>query len=165
MIILGIDPGTQRIGYGVIQVDGNRVSFVAAGLLPNISHSNDIQLLGSIRTQTDILLRAHTPDIVAIETLFFSKNQKTGIAVAQARGAILATVTAHCSRVCEFSPTTIKSTITGSGAADKRAVSKMVGLILRADMNSFIDDAVDALAIALCAQQHLHTHHKEHGLQ
>lgn len=155
MIILGIDPGTQRIGYGVISADANRVSFVAAGLLPNISHSNDIQLLGSIREQTEILLRTHTPDAVAIETLFFSKNQKTGIAVAQARGAILATVTTHCAHVFEFSPTTVKSTVAGSGTADKRAVSKMVGLILRAPMTNLIDDAVDALAIALCAQQHL----------
>ncbi|MEN9342273.1 MAG: hypothetical protein RIQ54_529 [Candidatus Parcubacteria bacterium] len=160
MIILGIDPGTQRIGYGVISANvGSSPIYREAGIFSLTTSSTDITLLKDIRLRCIDLCSTFRPDVIAIEKIFFSKNQKTAMAVAHARGALISTATDFCSTILEFSPNEIKLAVCGSGAADKLAVAKMVRLILHINTNSFIDDAVDALAIALCAQQHLRTIH------
>ncbi len=155
MTIIGIDPGTHRIGYGVITVEKSRVQYVTAGLLPVAVSTSDTTMLSSIRACAESLFQQYSADIIAIEKLFFSKNQKTGITVAQARGALIATASAFCPSIVEFSPNEIKLAVTGSGASDKKAVAKMVGLILHISTTELIDDAVDALAIALCTQQQM----------
>lgn len=156
MIILGIDPGTQRIGYGVISVQaGSPPTYREAGIFSLTTSSTDITLLKDIRLRCIDLCSTFRPDVIGIEKIFFSKNQKTAMAVAHARGALIATATDFCSTILEFSPNEIKLAVSGSGSADKAAVAKMVHLILHIDTHSFLDDAVDALAIALCAQQHL----------
>ena len=88
MIALGIDPGTKRIGYGVVCKNGNTIAFVAAGLL-NIKSNDDIGALTETKRGVDRLIKQYNPDVVGIEKLYFAKNQKTAIAVAQARGVIL----------------------------------------------------------------------------
>jgi crossover junction endodeoxyribonuclease RuvC len=150
MIALGIDPGTRRIGYGVVRKDGGIVTFVAAGLL-DIKSNDDITALREAKHDTDRLIKKYNPDVMGVEKLYFVKNQKTAIAVAQARGVILLCASEHGISVKEYAPNEVKAGITGYGFADKKAVLKMVRLILGKHDLKVIDDASDALAIAIVA--------------
>jgi len=150
MIALGIDPGTRRVGYGVVRKDGGVVAFIAAGLL-DIKSSDDITALYEAKRDTDRLIKKYTPDIMGIEKLYFVKNQKTAIAVAQARGVILLSARERGIPVKEYAPNEVKLGIAGYGFADKKAVLKMVRLILGKHDLKIIDDASDALAIAIVA--------------
>ncbi len=149
MIILGIDPGSRRVGYGLVrQAGGRKLEFLEAGLLPIKSKSEEGALL-EIRLGLLDLISKYSPDGMVIEKLFFSRNQKTAIAVAQARGAIILTCAEQGLKIQEVSPNEVKSGIGGYGLADKRAVLKMVRLILNRPDLKLIDDASDALAIAI----------------
>jgi len=149
MIILGIDPGSRRVGYGLVkQTSGHKLEFLAAGLLPVKSKSEEEALL-EIRSGLLDLISNYSPKAMVIEKLFFSRNQKTAIAVAQARGAIILTCAEQGLKIQEVSPNEVKSGIGGYGLADKRAVLKMVRLILNQPNLNLIDDASDALAIAI----------------
>lgn len=153
MIVLGIDPGTRRIGYGLIQKEGASLTFVAAGIL-NIKSSEDAGALQETKSELDSLIKKYKPDAIAIERLFFSKNRKTGIAVAQARGVILLSATENNVPTKEFTPNAIKLALTGYGSADKKSVLKMVRLTLKNFREDVLDDASDALAMAIvCAEE------------
>lgn len=148
MIALGIDPGTRRIGYGVVDSQNGKAQFVSAGIF-KITATEDVAALEETKQEIDRLLAEYQPDVVAIEKLFFAKNQKTAIAVAQARGVILL-ATKECSvRIREYTPNEVKLGVTGYGFADKKAVLKMVRLILNKSDLKVIDDASDALALAI----------------
>jgi crossover junction endodeoxyribonuclease RuvC len=149
MKILGIDPGTQRVGYGVIQKEGQRLSYVAAGLL-SITAKCDVETLPEVYAGVRKLIKKYSPDYVVCEKLFFSANRKTGVAVAQARGAVISAAASCGKRVFEYAPNEIKLMVAGYGNADKKAVSKMVGLLLGVKTKGIIDDATDALAAAIC---------------
>jgi crossover junction endodeoxyribonuclease RuvC len=151
MITLGIDPGTRRIGYGVIDSQNGIARFVAAGIF-KITTTEDVAALEETKQEIDCLIAEYQPEAVAIEKLFFAKNQKTAIAVAQARGVILL-ATKECGiRIKEYTPNEVKLGVTGYGFADKKAVLKMVRLILNKHDLKVIDDASDALALAIfCA--------------
>lgn len=152
MTILGIDPGTQRIGYGVIKKDGAKLRYVACGLL-SIRTKEEVEMLVGVRTETEKLIRKYKPDYAAFEKLFFAKNRKTAMAVAQSRGVAISAAATHGVEVVEYAPNQVKLAVTGYGGADKRAVAKMVRLMLSAPSLSAIDDASDALAVAImCAQ-------------
>jgi crossover junction endodeoxyribonuclease RuvC len=148
MIALGIDPGTRRIGYGVVECNGPTVLFVAAGIL-SITSTNDVSALEETKKGLDSLIKKHRPDVVAIEKLFFAKNTKTALAVAQARGVILLAIKERGVRIKEYTPNEVKSGVAGYGFADKKAVLKMVRLILNKKDLAVIDDASDALALAI----------------
>ena len=148
MIALGIDPGTRRIGYGIVRKEGNDVSFIAAGLL-DIKSADDISALYETKKELDKLIKKYKPVRMGVEKLYFVKNQKTAVAVAQARGVILLSAREHGLPIKEYNPNEIKSGITGYGFADKKAVLKMVQLILGKHDLKVIDDASDALAIAI----------------
>ncbi len=148
MIILGIDPGSRRIGYGLIEKTGQKFTFIDAGLL-KIKSKDDIGAICEIRDGLKTIIKKFKPDICAIEKLYFVKNQTTGIAVGQARGVILLTLADAGLSIKEFTPNEIKSRVTGYGLADKKSVEKMTGLILQEKSLKLIDDAWDALAIAL----------------
>lgn len=148
MKILGIDPGTSRIGYGLI--DGNTSRLIRYGVI----EAKEKDLTGKIANLTvqfRALLTEAAPELVAIEKLYFAKNQKTALDVAQARGAILSICLEKNIQTAEYSPNEVKSRVAGYGLADKRAVAKMVKLILKVDTLTGYDDASDALAIALTA--------------
>lgn len=148
MIALGIDPGTRRIGYGVVDSQNGTAKFVSAGLF-KITATEDVAALEETKREIDRLIAEYKPDVVAIEKLFFAKNQKTAIAVAQSRGVILL-ATKECGiRIKEYTPNEIKLGVTGYGFADKKAVLKMVRLILNKNDLKVIDDASDALALAI----------------
>lgn len=150
MISLGIDPGTRRVGYGVILQEKNEAIFVEAGIL-EIKSTDDIGALKEIKKGLDKIILKHKPDVLAIEKLYFAKNQKTALAVAQARGVILLAAAEQGIRIREYAPNEVKMGVTGYGAADKKAVLKMVRLILKTPGLSVIDDASDALALAILA--------------
>jgi len=150
MIALGIDPGTRRVGYGVILKQQSEAIFVEAGILP-ITSVDDVNALYEIKKTLDTLITKHQPDVMAIEKLYFAKNQKTALAVAQARGVILLGARERKIPIKEYAPNEVKMGVTGYGAADKKAVLKMVRLILKQPGLSVIDDASDALALAIIA--------------
>lgn len=150
MIFLGIDPGTRRMGYGLVEKNGQKVSLVAAGIL-SIDSKNDHGALLEIKRGLSSLIDFYKPEFLAIEKLYFSKNQKTALQVAEARGvALLAGMEAGLG-ILEYSPNEVKSNITGYGSADKKAVLKMVGMILGQPKMKIIDDASDALALGILA--------------
>ncbi len=154
MVILGIDPGTQRIGYGVIKKDKGKLQFLAAGLLK--VKSKDIKTaLKEAHLSLQKLIQTWRPDVLATEKLFFAKNRKTALAVAQTRGVIMLTAAESGLPCLEYSPNEVKLGITGYGKADKKAVAKMVRLALAVPELKALDDTTDALAIAILAG---HTH-------
>lgn len=152
MIILGIDPGTRRMGYGAVKTSGRKVEFLGAGLLA-IGAKEDLGALGETQKELRRIIRRFEPQVLAVEKLFFSKNQKTGMQVAQARGVALACGLEAGLRIVELTPNQIKSAVAGYGHADKVGVLKMVRLILGRPDLKVIDDASDALAAAICAGQ------------
>lgn len=151
MRILGVDPGSRRVGYGVIEHAAKPV-LVDAGLVPILATS-DAPALVELRVRLRELLEQHQPDLVAVERLFFTKNRTTGIAVGQARGVILECVESLGLRAVELTPNEVKQGVTGDGSATKQGVAKMVRLILGRHDLKLIDDATDAIAIALVAGQ------------
>jgi crossover junction endodeoxyribonuclease RuvC len=151
MITLGIDPGTRRVGYGVVQSErAGGLAFIEAGIL-EITSKEDADALCDVKRGIDALIKKHKPDVVAVERLFFAKNQKTAIAVAQARGVILLSIRENKTKICEYTPNEVKTGVAGYGFADKKAVLKMVQLILGKHDLKVIDDASDALALAIVA--------------
>ena len=151
MIILGIDPGTAALGYGIIERTGGRLREVDHGCLVT---SPDLPLperLLAIHTLVDDLLALHKPGLMGVERLFFSKNVQTAFGVGQARGVVLLAAAQHGVPVREATPNEVKSAITGYGAADKEQVARMVQLVLGMAELPRPDDASDALAIAAWA--------------
>ncbi len=151
MIILGIDPGNVRAGYGFIKKEGPGFVHLRSGLI-KISPKTDlgIQLLALERGLTELLEKMR-PDVVGVEKIFMAKNKKTGVFVAQARGLILKVIAEHRLKLLELTPSSIKLSVTGYGRADKKAVAKMVGMFLNIETAGLLDDETDALAIAIAA--------------
>jgi len=150
MIILGIDPGTARVGYGVIKKEGGKVLFLDAGIL-KIKKQEGQHIFLQIKIGLEQIIKKWRPEILAVEKVYFSKNQKTAMSVAEARGVIILTGLEAGLKVKEFSPNEVKAGITGYGHADKQGVAKMVNLALETPRLKVIDDASDALAIAIFA--------------
>jgi crossover junction endodeoxyribonuclease RuvC len=147
MTILGIDPGTQRIGYGLVRCEGQRVKLVEAGILAIREKGQGA--LSEAKHGVDRLITTFKPGALALEKVFFTKNQKTAMAVAQARGVIMLAALEAGLPVHEYTPSEVKRAVAGHGGADKKAVAKMVRLTLREPTLSVIDDASDALALAI----------------
>jgi crossover junction endodeoxyribonuclease RuvC len=149
MIILGIDPGTTRIGYGLIQSEKNRLTPLAYGILSNAGKD---KLFDFKETEKNLstLIKKYKPDTASVEKLFFFKNQKTVMAVSEMRGVIMLTLANHNLPITEFTPMQVKQSLSGYGGADKNQVQRMVRLILGIKEEIKPDDAADALAIAIC---------------
>jgi len=166
MTILGIDPGTSRVGYGVVKKQSGELRLVSAGILkikrgepldagprPSSAESprGKPETLLEIKNGVSKLIHKFKPGVLAIEKLYFSKNQKTAMGVAEARGVIMLVALENGLKVEEYSPNEVKAGIAGYGFADKKAVLKMVRLILKEPGLKVIDDASDALALAIMA--------------
>jgi crossover junction endodeoxyribonuclease RuvC len=156
MIILGIDPGTARIGYGVIERTGGTLKHHASGILPIAPHLSENNRLPIIEREFEkLIIKAH-PDRMGIERLFFSKNQKTAMSVAQARGVLVNAAMRRGIPIAERTPLQVKIAVTSDGKATKRAVAFMVRKLLALPKElRLIDDATDALAIAISVANHL----------
>lgn len=149
MIIVGIDPGTTSIGYSIIECMEAKISLKQAGLVSIQSQSTENRLK-ELHLEIKELLTGWKPTALAIERLFFTKNQKTALAVSEARGVILLTTALAHIKVYEYTPLEVKKTITGDGGADKLQVQKIVQLTLPETKNlKARDDVFDAVAIAL----------------
>ena|SRR3989338_5152343 len=151
MLILGLDPGLATTGWGVIEQDKTRLRYVDHGVFSTKTGLPLPERLLDISKQLERLLARLKPARVAVEELFFAKNAKTAIHVAHARGVLLETVARHGCELLEFTPLQIKQALTGFGRADKRQVQKMTGVLLSLKTLSGPDDAIDALAAAICA--------------
>ena len=150
MIILGIDPGTAALGYGIVERTGSRLRAIDYGCLTTSPDLPMPERLLTIHQLVDELIALHEPAVVAVERLFFSKNAQTAMAVGQARGVVLLAAAQHGRPVREATPNEVKSAIAGYGAADKEQVQRMVQLVLGMTELPRPDDAADALAIAVC---------------
>jgi len=148
VIILGIDPGTAALGYGIIERTGGRLREVDHGCLVTSADLPLPERLLAIHTLVDELLALHKPALMGVERLFFSKNVQTAFGVGQARGVVLLAAAQHGVPVREATPSEVKSAIAGYGAADKDQVARMVQLVLGMAELPRPDDAADALAIA-----------------
>ncbi|MEC7030878.1 MAG: crossover junction endodeoxyribonuclease RuvC [Pseudomonadota bacterium] len=149
MVILGIDPGSRYTGWGVIRVLGNRMQFIAANrvVLGQIAHEKRLVLI--YEAITDIV-KMYQPDIVAIESVFVSKNVQSALKLGQARGAAIVAATRPGAEIVEVSPRLVKKVVTGYGGATKMNVGDMVARLLSIQ-NKLSVDAADALAIAISA--------------
>lgn len=150
-IIIGIDPGYDRVGYaiGTKNKAKNTFTCLTLGCIQTDSAQTIFQRYQAIQNQLEELLIQYQPTQLAIETLFFSKNKTTALRVSEARGVIIATCLQHDIEVFEYSPGAVKLAVTGSGSADKRAVEKMVRMQVDSDIGTHLDDTLDAVAIAL----------------
>ncbi|MEK7139046.1 MAG: crossover junction endodeoxyribonuclease RuvC [Patescibacteria group bacterium] len=148
MITLGIDPGTTRIGYGVVNQSGNHLSCIDYGIFKT---SND-KLTGFKDAEKELekLIGKHKPDQAGIEKLFFFKNQKTVMSVSEMRGVLLLTFARHGIPVQEFTPLQVKQNVSTYGRAEKGQMQRIIQLLLGLKEPVKPDDAADALAIAIC---------------
>ena len=149
MKILGIDPGTGRVGWGIISHDKGVDTFVDCGCFETKANSDLPDRLVKIYEYIEKLIQTHNPDVMAVESLFFEKNAKTAIDVAAARGVTLLAGAKARLPVFQYTPLQVKSSLTGYGKAEKNQVEFMVGKILHLKEKIKPDDAADAVAIAL----------------
>lgn len=149
MIIMGIDPGSTRIGYGIIKTNGG-LSAIDYGII-EIKRKKPAELILKAAEEISKLVKKYHPDMAGIEKIYFSKNVKTGIEVSQTSGAIILEIARQNIPIKELSPSEVKLAVTGYGLADKKAVAKMTARFLGLEKIKGLDDASDALAIAIAA--------------
>lgn len=153
MTILGIDPGYGRLGYAVVHDERGELALVETGCIETSKDDTHAARLSEIANRVRALFEHHRPDRLVIEQLLFTKNQTTGLAVAQARGVVLAVAGAFGCEVREVGPMQVKLAVTGYGHAEKLQVQEMVRHLLHLDAIPKPDDAADACAVAICGTQ------------
>jgi crossover junction endodeoxyribonuclease RuvC len=151
MVIVGVDPGSIRTGYGVIATDGRRHEFLEAGALAPPGGLELSERLHRIHDGLGALLRRVRPDALAVEDLFYAKSARSAIVLAHVRGIALLAGAEAGLRVLSYAPATVKVQVSGAGRAPKGQVAVMVGHLLRLQREIAAGDAADALAVALCA--------------
>jgi len=149
--ILGIDPGTLVMGFGILEIQGQKLSLCEMGVLQLSKYKDHSKRLHYIFEKVSALVQTHEPDLVAIEAPFFGKNVQSMLKLGRAQGVAIAAAMAHGSAVEEFSPKKIKQSITGNGNASKEQVWLMLQKLLKFDNHPQFLDATDALAAAVCA--------------
>ena len=160
MRILGIDPGSRFTGFGIIEVNGDRVTPVHQGVI-KAGTGEFPQRLGIIFSGIKDLIEEYAPDEMAIETVFVSKNAGSALKLGQARGAAVCAAISLGLPVAEYSPRSVKQAVVGRGSADKVQVQHMITVLLRLKERPS-EDAADALAVALC---HHHTQQTAERMQ
>lgn len=150
MIILGIDPGTAMLGYGIVERTGSRLRAIDYGVVRTSADLPLPQRLEAIYLSVTDLIELHAPGLVGVERLFFTKNAQTAFAVGHARGVVLLAAARHDLEIREATPNEVKVATAGHGSASKEQVGRMVQAILGLSEVPAPDDAADALAIAIC---------------
>jgi len=150
MKILGIDPGMAIIGYGLVEYENGSLKLLASGSIQTDKTKTDSKRLLEIYRDLSTIVENYQPDCASVEKLFFFKNQKTIIPVAEARGVILTVLEKFNITTYDYTPMEVKQVLTGYGRADKKEVEQMVKLTLQTDNLPKLDDTVDAIAIAIC---------------
>ncbi len=149
MTVLGIDPGSDRAGFALLLQQASSFKLQTFGCITTTRGTSDAARLVELFDQIFVLLSKNKPEFVALESIFFTTNAKTIIAVGQARGVILLAAAKKNIPVVTYSPLEVKLAVTGYGKADKKQVQEMVKSILKLDKVPKPDDAADAVAIAL----------------
>lgn len=150
MKILGIDPGIATVGFGILEKDlQGKIHTLDYGVIETPKTENLAVRLAMLEEGMSKLLKSYKPDEIAVEELFFSKNVKTALSVAHARGVILLTCIKECGRLFEYTPIQIKQALTGYGRAEKRQIQLVTASLLKLKGIPRPDDAADALAVAL----------------
>ncbi len=152
--IIGIDPGLRRTGWGIVDVAGNRLSFVAAGLVTSDGDDELARRLVELHDGLGAIIQGFKPDEAAVEQTFVNTNATATLKLGQARGIALLVPAKAGLRVAEYAPNAVKKAVVGAGHAEKEQIHHMVRILLpKADFTG--DDPADALAIAIC-----HAHHR-----
>lgn len=155
MKILGIDPGMAIVGYSVLDYDGTDIALQHSGSIKTDAGLSDSKRLLEIYNDMCTLIEKYQPDVASVEKLFFFRNQKTIIPVAEARGVIMMALEKYSVPAYEYTPIEVKQNLTGYGRADKKEVEQMVKLNLGVDNLPHLDDTIDSIAIAIChTRQH-----------
>lgn len=151
MIILGIDPGIERVGFAILESDARNFRLHEAGRITTPKTDPTAERLLAIRKNLNELILRHAPAVIAIEKIFFFRNKKTALKVAEARGVMVTMAAEFNLRLVELTPMEIKKYVSGDGHADKKQIQKMVGLILKLKEIPESDDTCDAIALAIAA--------------
>ena len=154
MKIFGIDPGSDRTGYGCIETAGGRHHLVVCGSLSAPARSTFPEKLRHVHEGLATLLARHRPDCVAVENIFYARNVRSALKLGHARGVVLLAAAQAGLPVAEYAPTEIKLAVVGFGRAEKHQVQQMIKLLLGLDAVPSPHDAADALAVAIC---HVHS--------
>jgi len=152
MIILGIDPGTARMGYGVVEVakDNKTLKLIETDVLVTRPDLEPEKRLMFLYKSLGSIIKKYIPDVMVIEKLFFNTNAKTAIAVGQARGICMLAAANKKVRICDYTALEAKLVLTGYGRSDKKVMQEAVKKVFRLKSNIKSDDANDAVAMALC---------------
>lgn len=149
-IILGIDPGTLVMGYGLVAIDKNNISLVEMGVLQLAKHQDHAERLQLIFKKMESIIKIHRPVSVAIEAPFFGKNVQSMLKLGRAQGVAIAAAMMHGLQAVEYAPRKIKQSVTGRGNATKDQVWQMLQHTLKFEEDPRFMDATDAVAVALC---------------
>ena len=149
MKILGIDPGMAIVGYSLVEIENNKINLITSGSIQTDKKLDDSKRLLEIFNDLSIIVEKYKPDCASVEQLFFFKNQKTIIPVAEARGVILTVLSKYNIPTFSYTPMEVKQVLTGYGRADKKEVEQMVKVSLGVDKLPKLDDTVDSIAIAI----------------
>jgi crossover junction endodeoxyribonuclease RuvC len=155
MRILGIDPGTGILGFGIIEVRKGAISLVDAGVIKTPVHQADSDRLETIFNELSEVITATQPTTMAVEKLFFARNVTTAMSVSQARGVVLLLGKQHKMDLYEYTPMQIKQALTGYGKATKAQIQEMVRTVLQLKSIPKPDDAADALACAITCSMNM----------
>ena len=153
MIIIGIDPGTAKVGFGIIRKNQDKLKCLDYGIIQTESILSTEKRLKKIYLEILSLIKKWKPEILAIENIYFFKNLKTAIPVSQVKGVILLVAAQKKIPISEITPLQVKTAITGYGRADKKQVQKMVKNLLNLEEIPKPDDAADALGVAIACLQ------------
>lgn len=153
-IILGVDPGTQIAGYGIISVQAGTMKMLQYGVVQLNKYSTYQLKLQKLYDTILRLIDEHHPDEMAIEDPFFGKNVQAMLKLGRAQGVVMAAALSRNIPIVEYAPRRIKQSVTGNGNATKEQVAQMVGHLLKEDLDPRFFDATDALAIAICHHFH-----------
>ena len=157
MKILGIDPGMAIVGYGLIEYRDDEISLLASGSVQTDKNLSDSKRLLEIFNDLSTIVEKYKPDCASVENLFFFKNQKTVIPVAEARGVILTVLEKYNIPTFSYTPMEVKQVLTGYGRAEKKEVEQMVKIALNTENLPKLDDTVDAIAIAICHSRNINS--------
>lgn len=152
MIAIGFDPGTARLGYGVIAAEPDPEA-LDYGVIVTAAEAPMANRLLDIHRAVGELIEQYQPTAIAVERLFFARNVTTAMTVGQARGVVLLSAAEHGIAVAEYAPSEVKQAVVGYGKADKHQIQEMVRIMLGLDSLPTPDDAADALAVAICHVQ------------
>lgn len=165
MRVLGIDCGTERTGYGLIDSDGRVHRLIAAGAIHTSAREPLERRLLVIASGLRAVIQEHAPDAAAVEEVFYAQNVKTALKLSHARGVSLLTIAEAGLALGEYSPLEIKSSVVGYGRAEKFQVRMMVHSLLHMDTAIDSDDACDAIAVAICHANHSATANRMQAAQ